>query len=360
MAPLSYRKADVRAIFASAGIDPDTYPASFSALMNHVYDGQYTSPLEAQTAFNELGYTPTEEDWSAFIGNSYGDDALDAAIYGYVDPRQITEEEVEAFALANGINLTPEQIAELTQQSPDPLDITTIFGEYDSDGDGVPNALDFDVNNPDITTEPVDPNTIDTDGDGVPDVDDFDPNDPDITTEPVDPNTIDTDGDGVPDVDDFDPNDPDITTEPVDPNTIDTDGDGVPDVDDFDPNDPDITTEPESEPVDTDGDGIPDEFDADPDVDNTTDTDGDGVPDYLDEYPDDPDNVEPDLPDRDGDGIPDEFDSDPDVDNTTDTDGDGTPDYLDEYPNDPENMELQMRLIVMVTVYLMSLIQTLM
>jgi hypothetical protein len=81
----------------------------------------------------------------------------------------------------------------------------------------------------------------DTDGDGVPDALDAFPNDP---TE-----TADSDGDGVGDNGDAFPNDP--------AETVDTDGDGVGDNGDAFPNDP-------TETLDTDGDGIGDNADPTP------------------------------------------------------------------------------------------------
>ena len=145
----------IKDVFSSAGLDPTAYPRSYATLMNHVYDDNYTSPDEATTAFSEQGYTPTEAEIDTYIGDTYGDPTLGAAIDTYVDPRMITSSEVETFARENGINLTPDQIASLTKQYANPQDITTIMGEYDSDGDGIPNALDDDPNDPEPTPEPV-------------------------------------------------------------------------------------------------------------------------------------------------------------------------------------------------------------
>ncbi|WP_423997617.1 hypothetical protein [Maribacter sp. IgM3_T14_3] len=165
----------------------------------------------------------------------------------------------------------------------------------DTDGDGIPDGADADVNGDGILD-----NGGDCDGDGINDL--FDGDDESDCTGT--PETLpDSDGDGIPDVND-----------PVD-DSIDSDGDGLPDALDPNPNNPD-----------TDGDGVPDGADADPDGDGTpnngTDSDGDGVNDNQDI--DHPSNAG--ATDSDGDGIIDEYDT---IDNLADADGDGLPDDLD-------------------------------
>ncbi|WP_186439765.1 Ig-like domain-containing protein [Cellulophaga sp. RHA_52] len=161
----------------------------------------------------------------------------------------------------------------------------------DTDGDGIPDGADADVNG-DGTLD----NGPDCDGDGINDLFDSTPCPGDV----ADPAT-DSDGDGITDENDL-----------ID-ETIDTDGDGLPDAIDPDNNNPD-----------TDGDGVPDGVDIDPDGDgianNGTDSDGDGINDFS-----DIDN-NPGAPDSDGDGI---IDSEDTIDNTADADGDGLPDHLD-------------------------------
>ncbi|KGK28698.1 hypothetical protein EL45_19430, partial [Cellulophaga sp. E6(2014)] len=161
----------------------------------------------------------------------------------------------------------------------------------DTDGDGIPDGADADVDG-DGTLD----NGPDCDGDGINDLFDSTPCPGDV----ADPAT-DSDGDGITDENDL-----------ID-NTVDTDGDGLPDAIDPDNNNPD-----------TDGDGVPDGVDIDPDGDgianNGTDSDGDGINDFS-----DIDN-NPGAPDSDGDGI---IDSEDTIDNTADADGDGLPDHLD-------------------------------
>ena len=172
----------------------------------------------------------------------------------------------------------------------------------DSDGDGIPDALDA---FPDDPTE-----QSDSDGDGVGDNTDAFPADP---TE-----SVDSDGDGTGDNADAFPNDPLYDT--------DTDGDGVPDEIDAFPEDP-------TESVDSDGDGTGDNADAFPDDPlYDTDTDGDGVPDEIDAFPEDATE----SADSDSDGIGDNADAFPnDPRETVDADSDQVGDNIDDFPSDP-------------------------
>jgi hypothetical protein len=86
--------------------------------------------------------------------------------------------------------------------------------KYDSDGDGYADSIDSFPNNSDEWE--------DQDGDGIGDNED---------EYALNEDQIDTDGDGVMDAFDFDINNPDVS---VDPDTIDTDGDGIPDYLDID------------------------------------------------------------------------------------------------------------------------------
>ena len=215
----------------------------------------------------------------------------------------------------------------------DAVTVADITGA-DTDGDGISNQIDFD-----------------SDGDGIPDALE---------------GTTDTDGDGIPDYLDLDSDNDGIDdADEVDDLSGDTDGDGITDSYDVDQtggvdsnnNGIDDSFEFGANVTDTDGDGTPDNLDADSDGDGipdalegNNDTDGDGIPDYLD-LDSDNDGIDDateavDLDaDNDGDGITDSYDVDVtggnDTNNdgiddavaavgVTDTDGDGTPDFQDQ------------------------------
>lgn len=160
----------------------------------------------------------------------------------------------------------------------------------DSDGDGVPDALD---------AFPIDPTeTADSDHDGIgdsADLDDDNDGQSDVTelacgSDPLDAASVsaDTDGDGMPDcVDTDDDNDGVADTAdafPLDPTEwVDSDGDGNGNNGDLDDDNDEVLDANDafpldpSESIDTDGDGIGDN--ADPDDDN------DGVADTTDNCP---------------------------------------------------------------------------
>ncbi len=251
----------------------------------------------------------------------------------------------------------------------------------DTDSDGTPDYLDWDLDK-------------DTDGDGVPDLVDLDDDNDGILDTVEDPNLdldgdpltdpLDTDGDGLPDHLDIDADDDGIpdnveaqtTAGYIAPNNDDaatyTANDGLNSAylpDGLVPVNTDGTDAPDYLDLDSDNDLVPDNnegndfnFDGIPDQAFTgTDTDGDGLDDGyegsdvndgfdVNDEIDDPANDLPDTDgtedvnyrdfDDDGDGIdtPDE-DANGDLDPTNDdTNGDGTPDYLD--PKDDSNKEI--------------------
>ncbi|WGK69691.1 hypothetical protein P0082_02165 [Candidatus Haliotispira prima] len=193
----------------------------------------------------------------------------------------------------------------------------TIDNRRDADKDGLPDDIDPNDNN------------ADTDGDGIPDGADVDVNGDGKKDNGADQDNdgindladVDKDGNGYPDPGkrDSDSDGLDDTTDPVD-NSIDTDKDGLPD-----------TIDPDSKNWDTDGDGIPDGADVDVDGDGTrdngSDTDRDGINDRSDL------NQNPGKTDSDGDNIIDDVDL---INNRQDSDNDGLPDAIDPNNSNPD------------------------
>jgi hypothetical protein len=200
----------------------------------------------------------------------------------------------------------------------DPLD------DVDSDGDGIPDALDDragvgpDADSDGDGVDDLTEGLTDSDGDGTPDFADPDSDDDGIPDSVE--GTDDTDGDLVPDRLDLD-TDADTLPDSVE-GTDDADGDGLGNWRDPDSDDDGIPDVLEGLD-DTDGDGTPDRLDEDSDDDGVSDDlegaedgDGDTIPDFRDE-------------DSDDDGIPD-ADEGPDGDGgVIDTDNDGNPDLTD-------------------------------
>ena len=251
-----------------------TDPLVTSNLMDIAFDEANISSAEASQAFADAGYTPSQEEIDNFVLSNFGDADLEntsgTEFYNYLDPRQITQAELDAYTQNTGITLTQNQIDALLGNHSDAQDNNDRIQNYlddnldseDTDDNDIPDSEDTDGVAPLDTDGDGIPNSEDTDddGDGVLDVDDFSSLDPNIQTDPSagDPlDLLDTDGDGIPDSEDTD-----------------DDGDGVLDVDDFNSLDPNIQTDPNAvAPLDTDGDGIPDSEDTDDDGDGVLDVD---------------------------------------------------------------------------------------
>jgi hypothetical protein len=210
-------------------------------------------------------------------------------------------------------------------------------GAPDSDGDGLPDAVDIDDDGDGIPTALE--STGDTDGDGLPDF--LDPDDDGDAVGTRLEGLYDTDEDGIPDHLDADDDNDGVPTRVE--GLLDSDGDGFSNCRDTDDDGDNVPTA--SEFGDTDGDGIDDFLDTDDDGDghetidegSKTDTDGDGLWDYLDSD-DDGDTVLTlkETGDTDSDRIPDHLDADDDGDGLdtadeigADFDGDGLDDAYD-------------------------------
>ena len=261
----------------------------------------------------------------------------------------------------DGVSNADEEEAGLDPLNPDTDGDGTNDGDEDTDGDGKKNKDESEV--PEGKVE-------DKDGDGLGDteVTDKDPEDgkADITDGPL---TNDTDGDGIPDAVDPDidgdgVNNSDEKAAGTDPYNPDTDGDGTNDGDEDTDGDGKKNTEesevPEGPVTDEDGDGLGDTGVTDKDPEDgkaditdgplTNDTDNDGIPDAVDPDIDgdgvnnsdekaagtdpydkdsDDDGVEDGDEDADEDGKSNKEESDPTVDESKDSDGDGIPDIID-------------------------------
>lgn len=151
----------------------------------------------------------------------------------------------------------------------------SIWADYtDTDDDGLPNFLDFDLDG-DGTNNTAD---TDDDGDGTADDSDTDDDADGFSDDDID---TDTDGDGIWNLFDGDPDGDSLFSDFDD----DDDGDGTADTGDTDDDGDGLTDEQEAD--DADSDGFSDLIDTDDDGDGSLDTadaddDGDGTPDASD------------------------------------------------------------------------------
>lgn len=176
-----------------------------------------------------------------------------------------------------------------------------LFGDEDSDGDGIGDNDDQCPDTPSGVEVSEDGCPIDTDRDGVPDYLDSCPLTPSGVVVDSRGCPLDSDKDGVPDYADRCPNTPAGVQVYRNGCPVDSDADGVPDFVDKCPNTPrGLPVDRSGCPQDSDQDGVPDFADK---CINTPqgvrvdrngcplDSDRDGIPDYLDKCPDTPLNV---------------------------------------------------------------------
>ncbi len=229
-----------------------------------------------------------------------------------------------------------------------PFNCPQIDPEYDTDGDGIPNALDLDSDNDGIP-DLVEAGGIDSNGDGLVDG---------LNGDGSIPAASDLDGDGWLDLYDNNPAQSAVSGAPSYLTLLDRDGDGYNDFVDLDADNDGIPDLVEAGGIDNNGDGR---------VDNLTDADNDGFADVYDADDDGTvgveDSTDPllktsdtdldNLPetylsgsgstmDRDQDGYPDAYDLDADNDGIpdvieaggVDNDGDGHPELTTDVDND--------------------------
>ena len=83
-------------------------------------DPRQVTEAEARKLFEDMGYTPTQEEIDAYVGQSYTDENFaagqESAVKAYVDPRQVTEAEARAFFQEQGYNPTDEEVAQFVRQ----------------------------------------------------------------------------------------------------------------------------------------------------------------------------------------------------------------------------------------------------
>jgi outer membrane protein OmpA-like peptidoglycan-associated protein len=155
----------------------------------------------------------------------------------------------------------------------------SFFGDFDNDGDGVPDSKDICPNTPSGITVDSRGCPLDSDGDGVPDYLDKCPNTPKGAPVDRDGCPLDSDGDGVPDYKDVCPNTPAGVRVDELGCPLDSDGDGVPDYLDKCLNTPaGVQVDKDGCPLDSDHDGVPDYLDKCPDTGPGVKVDSSGCP----------------------------------------------------------------------------------
>jgi len=114
--------SDVKSLFESLGYKPtDTESQQFAgektletlqSQLNQYVDPRQVTRTEAEKFFQDLDYTPTEEELLSYIkqGPTVNQDAIKTEVAKYVDPRYVTRQEIIDAAKAQNVNLTEEQI----------------------------------------------------------------------------------------------------------------------------------------------------------------------------------------------------------------------------------------------------------
>ncbi|OUU64378.1 MAG: hypothetical protein CBC24_07225, partial [Candidatus Pelagibacter sp. TMED64] len=168
----------VRDLLASEGLDETTLaqgleaygvtdPIVTSNIMDIAFDEANVSTAEAAQAFDEAGYTPTQEEIDNFVLSNFGDANLATEVETYVDPYVLTEQDIRDYIAAQGgLDLTEAQINEIIEDNAKQYDdslndderLGTLLSDYQQE---VGTGIDQDDSGKDTDGD----DTLDTDGD---------------------------------------------------------------------------------------------------------------------------------------------------------------------------------------------------
>ena len=119
-------EGEARAMFEALGYTPtdaevaayvgEVEEATQEAAIGAYVDPRQVNSAEAQALFEAQGFSPSTEDIAAFVGQGGADFEANTNVAPYVDPRQVTTAEAEAFFDGLGYDATAEQIAQFAGQ----------------------------------------------------------------------------------------------------------------------------------------------------------------------------------------------------------------------------------------------------
>jgi hypothetical protein len=289
-----FTETEVIQVLDNVGITTDSSPRVYTSILNEIDDENYISPFEAKEVFADEDYVPTETEIDQFIGNTFGDSTIGQGIYDYVDPRQLTEEELDLIIGDIDVTLTAEQRAELIRQYTEPLDnqtrVQNFIDSLDKDGDPLP-PEDFTYPPGSYQVTGQNPyygdfyQKVGEDGELIEGTEYILQGEKYIRF-------LDTDGDNIPDFNDPDGDRVRVDPDPENANEARFDDDGVLEFADSDGNYPSDDTGDK----DTDGDGVLDNNDNDDDNDGILDTDDKDDKDDKDDTPVTPTPATTDIP----------------------------------------------------------------
>lgn len=119
-------EGEARAMFEALGYTPtdaevaayvgEVEEATQEAAIGAYVDPRQVNSAEAQALFEAQGFSPSTEDIAAFVGQGGADFEANTNVAPYVDPRQVTTAEAEAFFDGLGYDATDAQIAQFAGQ----------------------------------------------------------------------------------------------------------------------------------------------------------------------------------------------------------------------------------------------------